>query len=372
MRWCQISGRGFWMLAMAGAALCLPRAPSTLVSGAGHQECGSSECSATSRFCERGAIHLAVARSELFRNRFRSRSASMSRCCSFPVSEFRVCQVIASGAGGRLAPYSQRIIDGCVGGHRSDENRLVVSHSRKGAFDRCRRVELNQLNFCNCGSPVSFRVHASASDERATIVGSSDEQIEQLRSEDEPLPTMEEIQEVAAEQGLKIEVRTLGPWFQINLMSADEKITMGTAEGFETWWIEGKILHLESVRLTKDAPKGVSVLGPGFLVGAACVRYGLDKNCPKAELLAINDDDTTHSKLVRYYSRLGFKTRYEVTGEGWAELPDRVVWGGVGTRMDADCYQLLRKWAKLLRPKSKQEGLSSSKGFSSDKVQQKK
>ncbi|KAG6549058.1 hypothetical protein Mapa_009501 [Marchantia paleacea] len=364
---------------MAGAALSLPHALSMLVPGvfchgADYQESGAFECSATCRFCEEGALPHAVARSELFGNRFCSRTDSLSRCCSFPVSHCRVCQLLSFEAGGsrRLAPNSQRSTYGCGGGgHGLDKNCLIVRHNRKEVLDGCRSVGLNKLSFYKCGNSVS-RVYASASDERVTIVGSSDEKTEKLQSDDEPLPTMEEIQEVAKEQGLKIEVRTLGPWFQINLMSADEKLTMGSAEGFETWWTEGKILHLESVRLTRDAPKGVSVLGPGFLVGAACVRYGLDKNCPKAELLAINDDETTHSKLVRYYSRLGFKAMYEVTGEGLTELADRVVWGGVGTRMDANCYQLLRKWAKVLRPKSKQAGLSSSKGFSSEKIQQKK
>ncbi|KAL3694497.1 hypothetical protein R1sor_008148 [Riccia sorocarpa] len=213
----------------------------------------------------------------------------------------------------------------------------------------------------NCGY-TQLNLHSYRNSMTRLQSGGNNDQItvtseEVLESDDEPLPTMEDIQEVAKEQGLKVEVRSLGPWFQINLMNADETVTMGSAEGFETRWTEGKILHLEAIRLTRAA-KSSSMLGPGFLVGAAAMRYGLDKNCPKAELLAINDDNETHARLVKYYSRMGFKAMYELTEESWGDILDRVVWGGIGTRMDANCEELLRKWAKLLKPKSKQTSLN--------------
>ena len=46
-----------------------------------------------------------------------------------------------------------------------------------------------------------------------------------------------------------------------------------------------------------------------------------------------------------YYSRLGFKVVHEVTG-GLRDIPHMLVWGGLGSRMDVDIEELLRKWSK--------------------------
>lgn len=88
-----------------------------------------------------------------------------------------------------------------------------------------------------------------------------------------------------------------------------------------------------------------SIFGIGLFIGAVAVRYGYDCGCKKAELLAINDTDFYHSKLVRFYTRIGFKTVYEVRGGSSLEdLAHMLVWGGVGTRMDADIEELMIKW----------------------------
>lgn len=76
------------------------------------------------------------------------------------------------------------------------------------------------------------------------------------------------------------------------------------------------------------------------MLAKAIAAYGFEQGCTKAEILAINDDDETHRKLVLYYKRLGFKPVREVTG-GIADLPHMLVWGGVGTRMDADLQAFL-------------------------------
>ena len=54
-------------------------------------------------------------------------------------------------------------------------------------------------------------------------------------------------------------------------------------------------------------------------------------------------------RLVRYYSHFGFVPMYEVGDRGLADLPDLLVWGGVGTRMDADVERMLRRWSRSLR-----------------------
>lgn len=57
-----------------------------------------------------------------------------------------------------------------------------------------------------------------------------------------------------------------------------------------------------------------SILGLGFLLGAASIVYGHDKGCRKGELLAIHDDDLQHRQLVRFYQRFGWQPVKEVTG----------------------------------------------------------
>lgn len=49
-------------------------------------------------------------------------------------------------------------------------------------------------------------------------------------------------------------------------------------------------------------------------------------------------------QLVRFYQRMGFKAVREVTGSSIGDLPHMLVWGGKGTRMDADIEELLLKW----------------------------
>jgi hypothetical protein len=41
--------------------------------------------------------------------------------------------------------------------------------------------------------------------------------------------------------------------------------------------------------------------------------------------------------------------RREVGGNGLRDLPDLLVWGGAGTRMDADVDTLLTRWTRAVR-----------------------
>lgn len=49
-------------------------------------------------------------------------------------------------------------------------------------------------------------------------------------------------------------------------------------------------------------------------------------------------------KLVRFYTRIGFKAVHEVTGSTMGDIAHMLVWGGVGTRMNANIEDLLIKW----------------------------
>ena len=87
-----------------------------------------------------------------------------------------------------------------------------------------------------------------------------------------------------------------------------------------------------------------SVFGMSILLGTTSALMARDAGCAKMELLAVDDGNEYAAKLVSYYSRLGFETVRVVGGNGLRDVPDLLVWGGVGTRMNGDLRRLLGKW----------------------------
>jgi hypothetical protein len=179
---------------------------------------------------------------------------------------------------------------------------------------------------------------------------------------EDSLPTQEDIVAAAKEKGLLLALKPTGPLFVVTTIDVATGDNLGTADGFIKPWIEGNILHLDSIRLTKASStrSGRTILGAAVYMGALMVRYGIDCACDKAELLAINDSEEYHRKLVRYYGRLGFKPVHEVKGDSWRDFLHMLVWGGVGTRMDADLREILGKWAAILTPTSKAKAMAES------------
>ncbi|KIY95148.1 hypothetical protein MNEG_12813 [Monoraphidium neglectum] len=95
--------------------------------------------------------------------------------------------------------------------------------------------------------------------------------------------------------------------------------------------------------------RGGAGLAVGLLLGGAVFSHAHAAGCSKAEILAINDDDAWHERLVRYYNFFGFEPVVRVGGRGLADLPHLLVWGGEGTRMDADVAAMLGKWGPSIR-----------------------
>ncbi|PON90541.1 hypothetical protein TorRG33x02_135960 [Trema orientale] len=158
-------------------------------------------------------------------------------------------------------------------------------------------------------------------------------------------PTMAEILETSRAQKVDLRLQTLGPFFRITAKSLETKNELGRAEGIIRVWLSGRILHLDSIRLQRETlGMEKSIFGIGLFIGAIAIRYGYDCSCRTAELLAINDSDLYHRKLVRFYRRIGFKAVHEVTGSTFGDLFHMLVWGGIGTRMDANIEELLIKW----------------------------
>ena len=93
---------------------------------------------------------------------------------------------------------------------------------------------------------------------------------------------------------------------------------------------------------------GLPELGVGPLIAAATFAWALEQTpCRRAQILAIRDEDGQHRRLVRYFRRLGFVPSKELGAALW-DLPERLVWGGAGLLMQADCQVVLDRALALL------------------------
>lgn len=61
---------------------------------------------------------------------------------------------------------------------------------------------------------------------------------------------------------------------------------------------------------------------------------------------------TLACQLVRFYTRMGFKSVHEVNGSSIGDLARMLVWGGKGTRMDADIEELMVKWGRRFKARN--------------------
>ena len=117
---------------------------------------------------------------------------------------------------------------------------------------------------------------------------------------------------MAIRRGVSLKLDRFGPLFNINALDLQTKEVLGTARGFVRIWIDGRILHLDSIRVKRSSSvKGEEekvrrpLFGFALLLGAAAVCYGFSQKCTKAELLAINDGDDIHSKVRISLQTLG-------------------------------------------------------------------
>ena len=144
-------------------------------------------------------------------------------------------------------------------------------------------------------------------------------------------------------------MKTIGPLYKLTCYyggGPDSGLLLGESDGFVVAPL--KLMHCDTMRIYNSKLKKLNRaseeaenvrLGPmglGRVLAKAVLAYGFSQGCRKAEILAINDDEEIHRKLVMYYKRLGFKPVREVTGGTLGDLPHMLVWGGVGTRMDVD------------------------------------
>lgn len=169
-----------------------------------------------------------------------------------------------------------------------------------------------------------------------------------------PLITIEEVQTLARRRNLDIAISELGPFYRVVCRDAASDKIVGLTNG----WINpiSRSMHCEALQVFTKGMAGEDgqrvrggVHGLGLLIGACTFAFAQSKGCSRAEILAINDYDYQHKRLVRYYRYFGFVPVKEVGLRGLADLVDQVVWGGVGTRMDANVESMLAKWTPALR-----------------------
>lgn len=110
---------------------------------------------------------------------------------------------------------------------------------------------------------------------------------------------MSEILESSRSQKLDLKLQILGPFFRITAKSLETEEELGRAEGFIRVWLRRRILHLDSIRLRRETiGMEKSIFGIGLFIGAVAIRHGYDCGCNTAELLAINDSDKYHHKVI--------------------------------------------------------------------------
>lgn len=176
--------------------------------------------------------------------------------------------------------------------------------------------------------------------------------------------TQLDLDDFAASQGVVLSLTTLGPGYRaIARSTQNETQILGYVEGFIR--PTGKLLHLDKMEIFRPMVKrvrvenpafngGGTILGVGLLLGYMCVLHGKKQgNCVKAEFLAIDDEDFQHKRLVRYYKNAGFDV-IKYVGEGFQDVPDRLMWGGCGTLLRKDVDTLLSFWTGLME-KSKEK-----------------
>ena len=102
-------------------------------------------------------------------------------------------------------------------------------------------------------------------------------------------------------------------------------------------------LQLDTMRVQGQ---DTALVGP--LIWAATFAWALEATpCRRALLLAIRDHEAQHRRLVRYFRQLGFSPLREL-GAGVADFAPRLIWGGAGLLMRADCTEVLRRSGRRL------------------------
>lgn len=168
------------------------------------------------------------------------------------------------------------------------------------------------------------------------------------------MTSLANLEQRAAKRGLLLRLqvgRPLGLLYALRVAVAQPQAgpaqlrLVGELKGW-AWPTPGG-LRLDTLQVAGRS-SGLPDLGVGPLIAAATFAWALEQTpCRRAQILAICDDDGQHRRLVRYFNRLGFVPSKELGAAPW-DLPERLVWGGAGLLMQADCPVVLDRALALL------------------------
>ncbi|KAK9793722.1 hypothetical protein WJX73_010508 [Symbiochloris irregularis] len=138
--------------------------------------------------------------------------------------------------------------------------------------------------------------------------------------------TVKDAQRIAQARGLSLRVNTLGPAYEVVCRDGTDTGTIvGTSSGLVLSPL--KLLHCDKMEIFTRRQGGTEgqrmrggILGLGLLVAMTVFAHGYAAGCTTAEILAINDDDAWHRRLVRHYQRIHLLISYAA---GWLLLMRR-------------------------------------------------
>ena len=164
-----------------------------------------------------------------------------------------------------------------------------------------------------------------------------------------PNPSLEQLEQEARLRGLLLRLQVSRPaglaWgLRVGVARRDGErlLLLGELKGWALPSARG--LRLDTMRV--QAGDDTAALGP--LIWAATFAWALEATpCLQATILAIRDSDAQHRRLVRYFRGLGFAPLRELAA-GPADLAPRLLWGGSGLLMRADCTEVLRRSVRRL------------------------
>jgi len=222
-------------------------------------------------------------------------------------------------------------------------------------------------------APTPVQFHASRksfgefSKHSCVVMKALNSEVETTTSNDaKDVATLDELQEAANRIGMYFTMTWLGPVYRCVIRKLPEEgEEKGKAIGFTTGSIIGSLIRQDTMRisnvnsgneLSKKRPDEIAdrgwqsphVLGLGILLGAYPLRVAYDQGVKTAQLLAICDEERQFKILRRHYMRLGLKPIKELTDDITC-VPDRMIWGGVGTLMEADVTQILSRHTQELK-----------------------
>ena len=243
------------------------------------------------------------------------------------------------------------------------------------------------IDECSSADAASSSNAAAASSSDAAAASSSDAAAASSSSPPPPpapLLTFADVQHDAAERGMELKLRTIGPWWEVTLedrggaaggepsppissppasaSSGDPPLLLARAVGVTALGIchlDSLVVNTRRARGSAGARTRPGLAGTGGLMARAVFAAAFERaGARKVEVLAVDDGAPgEHDRLVRAYGRVaGFEVVRRVEGGRVGDLPHQLVWGAVGSRMDAGVEEQLRKWGAARARRRAEEG----------------